>query len=225
MKNSIIHFNSEDTVVVGNVCIGMPSLVEVRILSPFHGFTLQQLPARFKEFTDDEQHSVAQSLLGKCYEISINIEQNCDAIKKDFLQLLTNLENFNNAQRDIYIRNRDELLGVFMRAHFSQFSDDNDEINYSDGLFNYLSSFFCRNGKHAELNIRTEFISHPTPPPFTDLPRLLEEYLKKSFEERLLMLVQQSISSYSHIYDWFLIQEFIGNEKKHNPLNHKNKLS
>lgn len=214
MKNSIIYFEYNDRIVVGNISISMPTLVEVQILSPFNGLVLQRIPEDSKEFTDEEQSSAGQGLIQKCFEISTIIQEHNKIIRKDFMQLLTNLENFNNSKSEIYIRNRDELIGVFMRAHFPDFNDgENSTINISEGIFIFLSQYFIYNGKCANLEISTTFTTNPKPPSFSDLEQQLKEYLTKPFEEKLFLLAQQSVNKTKGNYDWFLIQEFIENNE------------
>ncbi|QOW09794.1 hypothetical protein Q73A0000_05135 [Kaistella flava (ex Peng et al. 2021)] len=216
MRNSIIYFENNDRIVVGNISISMPTLVELQILSPFNGLVLQRIPEDSKEFNDEEQNSAGQDLIQKCFEISAIIQEHNKIIRKDFLQLLTNLENFNNGKSEIYIRNRDELLGVFMRAHFPDFNDgENSNINFSEGIFTFLSQYFISNGKCADLEITTTFTTNPKPPCFSDLEQQLKEYLAKPFEEKLFLLAQQSMNKRKGHYDWFLMQEFIENNENH----------
>lgn len=215
MKKSIIHFEKEGRIITGNLCISMPSLVEVKILSPFNNLVLQRTPEDLKEFTDEQQNQTAFDLLQKCFEISTIIKVNNKSIGKDFLQLLSNLENFNNGKSEIYIRNRDELLGVFMRAYFADFIKGNTtSTNYCIGIFNFLSLYYINNGKCADLNINTTFNTNPQPPSFPNLEQKLKEYLAKPFEEKLFLLGQQSVNKKSSEYDWFLMQEFIVENSK-----------
>lgn len=215
MRNSIIYFEKEDRIITGNICISMPSLVEVRILSPFNGLVLQRTPEDLKEFTYEQQNQTALDLLQKGFEISSIINVNNKVIGKDFLQLLTNLENFNNGKSEIYIRNRDELLGVFMRAYFADFIKGNTPTtNYCIGIFKFLSLYYINNGKCADLDISTTFNTNPQPPSFHTLEQKLKEYLAKPFEEKLFLLGQQSVNKNSSEYDWFLMQEFIVENNK-----------
>ena len=208
METGIISTQSEKTTITGLNVINMDGFVEVKMISPYYGLVLQHTTGKDEEIPLSDGDEVAVALLKKCFNISSIIQAHRSAIRKDFLQLISNLEKFNNERSDIYIRNRDELMGVFMRTHFKDYCKE-EAINTDKAIFNYLSFYFITNGKCAELDVRTTVRSSIKPPRFQELNPLLQEYLAKSFEERIRMLALQTMKGSEGKYDWFLSQEFI----------------
>lgn len=212
MKDCIIYVKKEEHHLIGNVNIGLSHLVEVKIISPYAGLTLCASSLDQEEWNEDQQKENAERLLFDCFKISQLMENKKQLIKSDFHQFLHNLNTFNNHKSEDYARNRDELMRVFLRTHFSELcGNDSMQDDYGTQIFIFLNTYFALNGKCVELNLSSLMQNQPEPPPFASLENLLKEYLTKSEEQRIELLAQHIINNQKSKYSWFLSQEFLIN--------------
>lgn len=212
MKDSIIYVKKEEHHLIGNVNIGLSHFVEVKIISPYEGLTLCASPLDQEEWSEEQQKENAEKILFDCFKISGLMEDKKQFIKSDFQQLLHNLDTFNNLKSEDYVRNRDELMRVFLRTHFSELcGNELLQDDYGTQIFIFLNTYFALNGKCAELNLSSLMRNQPEPPPFASLENLLKEYLTKSDEQRIELLAQHIINNQKSKYSWFLSQEFLIN--------------
>lgn len=205
MKNSILYFEKENLRIIGNVNFLLPDLAEVQMISPYQGFILQGVPNQSGE---PNENKFVKTLLERAYDLCKIIQSQKDEIGSNFRLLLETLEKFNNKKVEDYHRNSEELMKIFMKNHFSTFTDSFNG-NTSEEIFRFLSHYFIKNGKCADLDIRTRFTENAQPPIFSELDADLKEYLEKNEYQRIELLAEQILTRTKGKYDWFLQQEFL----------------
>lgn len=205
MKNSILYFEKANFRIIGNVNFLLPDLAEVHMISPYEGFILQGVPNQSNE---PDENKFVKTLLEKAYDLCKIIQSQKEQIGSDFKILLETLEKFNNKKAEDYHRNREELMKIFMKNYFSIITDS-FKGNTSEEIFRFLSHYFIKNGKCADLDIRTRLTENAQPPIFFQLETELKEYLEKSDYQRIELLAEQILTRRKGKYDWFLQQEFL----------------
>src|SRR5690606_6812026 len=160
-------------------------LKEIWLLAPYYGFFLTEEVDDNAEGITDQSYDW-QQLAEKAYSICKTIQDNHKTVRADFIILLDTLEKFNNTHSVDYKRNREELMTIFLKTHFTVFTHHSEKSqNLSTGIFNFLSLYFLQNGKCAELDIRTQILPRLDPPKFSSLESELKSYLTLSEYERI----------------------------------------
>lgn len=210
MKDSIIYLKTDTETLIGNLNFSMPNYVEVKSIAPYFGITLKNETIGNEEWDDEQQKAISNDLLSDCFKISEIIDENSEKLKADYLKLLSTLDGFNNKKQEDFLRNRDELLKVFMRTYFPEkILPEEKHGFYELKIFSFLNQYFSLNGKQANLQIKSKVTENAEPPAFEKLETELKEYLSKSEDERLGSLAQQILSKRENRFNWFLQQEFI----------------
>ncbi|WP_285269202.1 hypothetical protein [Kaistella rhinocerotis] len=209
MIKSVVNIANKNCHIIGKINVVLATYAEVEILAPYCGFRFRSSISTTENEAKEQSDAFAETLLNEAYLICDTIQTNREAMKTDFLRLLETLEKFNNRKTEDYIRNKDELLKVFMKSFFSGTDySPKKSSEVAEAIFEFLALYFIRHGKSAELDVRTRFAEHPRTPSFNELQPLLKIYLEKSIDDRIELLSEQILTQKTGTFDWFIQQEF-----------------
>lgn len=204
-KNIVIH--EEGRLILGSITFTTPTYTEVRLLLPYRNFVLCRT---YESGEDADPNLSARQLLQEAEAICRTLHSNPVSAVQDFAELMRNLESFNNQEPELYRRNRDELMKVFLTTHLGGLDFINGKSGvHAKAVFRFLALHLALHGKNAALEYETKRLFTAVTPRYTELEEHFHAYRSLTESEKTALLVERCLGGGASRFDWLLQLEFL----------------